>query len=120
MWGDEVASLLVASAIVGSSIGLFRRSGSELMDVQADAELVQQMKAIAESVDGVELVETFWVRKAGLEYFADIHLEVDARMTVEAGHRIGHAVKDRLLHEFPALRDVLVHLEPHPHIHEAR
>ena len=28
-------------------------------------------------------------------------------------HRLGHRVKDRLLTAFPAIRDVLVHLEPH-------
>jgi divalent metal cation (Fe/Co/Zn/Cd) transporter len=50
-----------------------------------------------------------------LEYFADIHIEVDAQMTVAAGHQIGHAVKDCLLRDYPALRDVLVHLEPYPH-----
>jgi hypothetical protein len=26
-------------------------------------------------------------------------------------------VKDRLMDQFPHLRDVLVHLEPHPHRH---
>jgi divalent metal cation (Fe/Co/Zn/Cd) transporter len=26
---------------------------------------------------------------------------------------LGHRVKDRLLAHFPAIRDVLVHLEPH-------
>jgi divalent metal cation (Fe/Co/Zn/Cd) transporter len=58
-----------------------------------------------------------WVRKSGLEYFADIHIEVDARLTVDEGHRIGHQVKDRLIKQFPMLRDVLVHLEPYPHTH---
>jgi divalent metal cation (Fe/Co/Zn/Cd) transporter len=59
-------------------------------------------------------VEKLWVRKTGLEYLADIHIEVDASMTVAEGHRIGHCVKDRLVATFPALRDVLVHLEPYP------
>ena len=38
-------------------------------------------------------------------------------MTVDEGHRIGHRVKDRLVAEFAGLRDVLVHLEPYPHVH---
>ena len=63
-------------------------------------------------------VETLWVRKSGLEYFADIHIEVDAAITVDKGHRIGHLVKDRLLDQYACLRDVMVHLEPHPHLHD--
>ena len=62
-------------------------------------------------------MEKLWVRKTGLEYLADIHVEVDARLTVAEGHRIGHEVKDRLVAAFPCLRDALVHLEPFPNGH---
>jgi cation diffusion facilitator family transporter len=119
IWADEAASLVVVAVIVWSGIRLFRSSASELMDVQADPEFVRQIRTLAMDVAGVEEVETLWVRKSGLEYFADIHIEVDQRLTVEKGHLIGHQVKDRLLLKFPNLRDVLVHLEPHPHPHES-
>lgn len=115
---DEAAALVVVSAIVWSGIQLFRRSASELMDVQADGELVQQIREAAESINDVKAVETLWVRKSGLEYFADIHIEVDQDLTVAQGHRIGHEVKDHLLKTFPMVRDVLVHLEPFPHHRE--
>ncbi|TWU19606.1 cation diffusion facilitator family transporter [Allorhodopirellula heiligendammensis] len=115
MWADEAASLVVVAAIVWTGVHLFRSSASELMDVQADSGFVDQIREAAFSVEGVEDVETLWVRKSGLEYFADIHIEVDQNLTVAAGHRIGHRVKDHLLEQFVSLRDVLVHLEPFPH-----
>jgi cation diffusion facilitator family transporter len=114
-WADEAASLVIVLAIVASGVKLFRSSASELMDLQADSQFVDQIRSMAIQVAGVENVETLWVRKSGLEYFADIHIEVDPQLTVAAGHRIGHQVKDRLLNEFACLRDVLVHLEPFPH-----
>jgi divalent metal cation (Fe/Co/Zn/Cd) transporter len=80
--------------------------------LQADDELVDQVRRATLNIPGVRGVEKLWLRKSGLEYFADLHLEVDPFMTVVEGHRIGHQVKDRLLAEFPVLRDVLVHLEP--------
>jgi len=118
IWADEVASLVVMGAIIWSGVQLFRTSASDLMDVQADPELVEQIRTAAKQVQDVRDVETLWVRKSGLEFFADIHIEVDQHFTVAAGHRIGHEVKDRLLREFPSLRDVLVHLEPYPHVHD--
>lgn len=118
-WADRAASLLVAAVIIRSGIQLFRQSSSDLMDVQADPDFVRQIREVALTVAGVVDVETLWVRKSGLEYFADIHVEVDSRISVATGHRIGHAVKDRLLNQFPKLRDVLVHLEPFPHLHDA-
>lgn len=118
IWADEIASLVVAAAIVWSGSRLFRDSASELMDLQADAEFVSDIRAAALSVAGVRDVETLWVRKSGLEFFADIHIEVDQHLTVAEGHQIGHHVKDQLLDEFFHLRDVLVHLEPFPHSHD--
>lgn len=112
---DEIASLVVVAAIVGSGASLFRRSVHELMDVQADADFLVAVRRLAGSVAGVQGVEKLWIRKSGLEFLADIHIEVDPQQTVAEGHRIGHVVKDRLLNEFPQLRDVLVHLEPCPH-----
>ncbi|MEO2049852.1 MAG: cation diffusion facilitator family transporter [Pirellulales bacterium] len=115
---DEAAALMVVVLIVWSGILLFRNSCSELMDVQARPELVQEIRQVAGTVAGVKEIEKLRVRKSGLEYFVDIHIGVDQHLTVAEGHRIGHQVKDKLIVQFPALRDVLVHLEPFPHMHE--
>ena len=109
---DEVAALVVVAAIVVSAVQLFRRSANELMDCQAGTDLVAGVRACAQATDGVRAVEKLWVRKSGLEYFVDIHVQVDPDMSVARGHTVGHAVKDRLLEAYPRLRDVLVHLEP--------
>ncbi len=114
LWADEAASLVVVAVIVWSGAKLFRQSASELMDVQAADDLLCRIRQVAMADPDVCGIDTLWVRKSGLEYFADIHLEVDRTITVAAGHRVGHRVKDRLLQEFPVLRDVLVHLEPYP------
>ena len=117
-WADKAAALVVVVAIVWSGLLLFRQSASELLDVQADEQFVRDVRRVAEQVPGVRAVEKFWLRKTGLEYLADMHIQVDADLTVDAGHRIGHLVKDRLVAEFTPLRDVLVHLEPFPHGHQ--
>jgi divalent metal cation (Fe/Co/Zn/Cd) transporter len=33
-------------------------------------------------------------------------------MTVQRSHEIAHAVKDKIREQIPAVRDVLVHIEP--------
>lgn len=113
MFMDEVAALVVATAILFTGVSLFRRSASELLDEQARKDVVDEVRATALSTAGVRGVEKLWVRKSGLEYLVDIHIEVDPSLTVAEGHGIGHRVKDALLARFPVVRDVLVHLEPH-------
>ena len=113
-WADKAAALCVVVAILWTAVQLFLRSTSELMDIQAEPEMVEKVRQAALNVPGVADVETLRVRKSGLEYFVDIHVEVASDMTVGDGHRIGHKVKDHLQQQFSTLSDVLVHLEPHP------
>ncbi len=58
IWADEVASLVVMGAIIWSGVQLFRTSASDLMDVQADPELVEQIRTAAKQVQDVRDVET--------------------------------------------------------------
>lgn len=110
---DRVAALFVAGAIIWSGTALLRHTANELMDRQADDPLVRQLRTSALAIVGVAGVDKLFVRKTGLEYLVDIHIEVEPEMTVAAGHEIGHHVKDQLMRQFPNVRDVLVHLEPH-------
>lgn len=118
IWADEGSALVVVAAIIWTATQLFLKSVHELLDAQAEPEFVAEIRTKASGVEGVREVEKLFVRKSGLEYFADIHVQVDRDLTVDEGHRIGHRVKDQLLADFSQLRDVLVHLEPYPHQHE--
>jgi cation diffusion facilitator family transporter len=109
---DHIAALVVAAIILWAGGALFWSSVQDLMDRQAGPELLAQIREWAAGVGGVRGIETLLVRKSGLEYFVDIHVEVDAEISVREGHRIGHDVKARLLADLPAIKDVLVHIEP--------
>ncbi len=115
---DQIAALFVVAVIVTSGARLLWSSAQELMDAQAPGSFVDQIRETAADVPGVERIDKLWVRKSGLEYLVDIHIQVRAEETIDEGHRIGHLVKDELLHRFANLRDVLVHLEPYPHLYE--
>lgn len=110
---DPVAAILVCAALIFTGLRIFLSTAGELMDQQADEQTVQIVRTIAAKVEGVEDVEKLRVRKSGLEFFIEIHVEVEGAMTVDAGHRIGHNVKDCLLAALPRVRDVHVHIEPH-------
>ena len=114
-WGryiDPIAAICVCAALIYTGGKIFLSTAAELMDQQADEETVQQVREIAEAVGGVQAVEKLRVRKSGLEYFIEIHVQVEGMMTVDAGHRIAHHVKDQLLISLPRVRDVHVHIEP--------
>jgi len=109
---DDVAAVLAASIIAWNGWRLLRPALNELMDRSPDREVVDQIRQIAEAVPGVDSVEKCLVRKVGYHYFVDMHVEVDPQMTVERSHHIAHEVKDNIRSRLPAVRDVLVHIEP--------
>jgi len=111
-WADHAAALVVAISVLWVGGTLLWGNIQDLMDRQADPDLLNAVRAEALAVKGVMGVETLRVRKVGLEYLVDIHVEVDPDHTVRDGHAIAHAVKDRVVGHFVPIRDVLVHVEP--------
>lgn len=109
---DDWAALLACGVIAWNGAGLFRGGLREILDVAAPPEVSDRVRQVAGSVDGVLGIDEVRVRRSGLVWFVDIHVEVDPTISVFAGHEIGHHVKDRLLEcELPIL-DALVHVEP--------
>jgi cation diffusion facilitator family transporter len=113
-WADHAAALIVAAMLLGVGIRLFWSNFHELMDQQADQRIVNQVRAAAGTVPGVSGIEKLRVRKTGLEYLVDMHVEVDPDMTVRDGHTIAHAVKDHVMTRVMLIKDMLIHIEPAP------
>ncbi len=80
--------------------------------MQSPPEVEAQVRAIAAAVPGVAGIDVCWVRRAGLTYLIDIHVEVDGELTVRTGHALAHRVKDALLTSALPVADALVHVEP--------
>ncbi|MEJ7615612.1 MAG: cation transporter dimerization domain-containing protein [Pyrinomonadaceae bacterium] len=58
--------------------------------------MIAEVRRTAVGVDGVAGIEKCRVRKAGLTYLVDIHVEVKGELPVWRGHEIAHAVVDTL------------------------
>jgi len=109
---DNWAALAAACVIAWNGWRLLNPAFNELMDRSPDRELIEKIRAAARTIPGVDGVEKCFVRKMGYQFFVDMHVEVDPRMTVENSHRIGHAVKNKVRAQIPSVRDVLIHIEP--------
>ena len=109
---DDVAALFAAGIIAWNGWRLLRPAADELMDASPDPEFVENVRRAAAKVSGVVRIEKCMVRKMGYHFFVDMHVEVDPQMTVQRAHHIAHGVKDTVRSQFPAVYDVLVHIEP--------
>jgi cation diffusion facilitator family transporter len=111
-FADDAAAIVAGLIIAWNGSKLLGPALNELMDAAPNAALVAHIKSVASRVAGVQRIEKCIARKAGFEYFVDMHVEVDPHLTVRQAHEIAHHVKDRVRQEVPAVHDVLVHIEP--------
>jgi len=109
---DDVAAIVAAGIIAFNGWHLLRPSLNDLMDASPSREVIEGIRRTAAGIPGVERVEKCMVRISGHRYWVDMHVEVDPLMSVQQGHGIAHDVKDKVREKFPAVRDVLVHIEP--------
>lgn len=110
---DDWAALFAAGIILINGALLARPALHDLMDHVPDDAITQSIREAAESVPGVLAVETLHVRKSGLAYFIDVHVEADAAMPLAAAHILSGRVKGAIRAAEPQAAGVLVHMEPH-------
>jgi cation diffusion facilitator family transporter len=109
---DARAALFACVLIALNGWLLFYPALHEVLDTAPRGEIVGKVRAAAAAVPGVIEIDKCYVRKMGLEFYVDLHVGVDERISVRAGHDLAHAVKDAIRHTNPRIADVLVHIEP--------
>ncbi len=109
---DDYAALVAAGVILLNGGLMLRGALQDLMDRTPDADMLSQVRRAAELVPGVLAVEKLAVRRAGLRYFVDIHVQAEPTLPLREAHAIGGRVKAEIRQHVPAVANVLVHLEP--------
>lgn len=109
---DDWAALLACGIIFINGLRLLRPALNEVMDAAPPDSFEERVVALASGVKGVVDIEKCRIRKSGLGYLMDIHVEVDSEIPIREGHLIGHEVKDQLLDSDLPITDVVVHIEP--------
>jgi len=109
---DDWAALFASGLIFFNSYLIFRPALGEIMDEHLYDDLIDEIRKVALTVEGVEDTEKCFIRKAGMQYHVELHATVDANISVKQGHEIAHKLKDTLRQDIPQLGHVLIHIEP--------
>jgi len=114
---------LVADHYGGFAVGLFviftgmrvaKDTSSRLTDEMPDDEMMSAIREVSLTVPGAVGVEKCFARNVGLQYYVDLHLEVDPELTVRESHEIATEVRFAIRRNLDWVEDVLVHVEPAP------
>lgn len=109
---DDWAALFACLFILYNAFKIIRPAFEEIMDKAPSDELISAISEIASLHIEVKKVEKFHVRKMGLDYYVDMHIQVDGDSNVFHAHQVAHQVKDKLLASDLHIKDALIHVEP--------
>lgn len=110
---DDWAALVAAMVIIVNAVRLLRPAIHDLMDRSPGAGLLERIAAAASATPDVRAVEKLKVRKAGLGYYVDIHVQAEPEMPLREAHILSGRVKTAIRSAIPEVQGVLVHMEPH-------
>jgi cation diffusion facilitator family transporter len=109
---DDWAALVAASIITYNGVGLLRPAVADLMDRTPAGDLPNRIASAAIGVADVRAIEKLKIRKAGVEYFVDLHVQADPTMSLHDAHILSGKVKGAIRAAVPAVSGVLIHMEP--------
>jgi cation diffusion facilitator family transporter len=106
----------IAAAIVGFMVSKMGWSFGwdalrDLMDRSVDEQEVEAIRQTLAETPGIRGVHDLRTRKMGDMIVVDAHIEVDAKLTIEDGHEITVAARDRVLRRHRVLT-LMTHLDP--------
>jgi cation diffusion facilitator family transporter len=108
---DPIAALIVGFMVAKMGWGFSWDALHDLMDRAVDDQEVQAIRQTLAGTPGIEAVHDVHTRKMGDMIVVDAHIEVDATLTVEAGHDIAVAARQRVM-QLHRVLNVMTHVDP--------
>jgi len=108
---DPIAALIVGLMVARMGWEFSWAALHDLMDRSVDEQEVDAIRRTLIETPGVKNVHDVRTRKMGDMILVDAHIEVDATITVESGHDIAVAARQRVLQHHRVL-NLMTHVDP--------
>ncbi|WP_366903776.1 cation diffusion facilitator family transporter [Hydrogenimonas sp.] len=111
---DAILGILIAIYIIYSAYELIHEGILMLLDVALEDEIVEKIKEVIVSEPGITDYHWLKTRKAGSDYFVDVHLVFNPEMSLLEAHRIGDNVEEKIKVIDPKADWLInIHLDPY-------
>ncbi len=116
-WLDSFFSFVIATVIVVTALTILKRNA----DILVDKAVIDttRIEAIVKAVAGVDDCHEIRTRGRLDDIYVDLHVLVNPEMTVQESHRLATLIEHDIQKGIPGVRDVVVHIEPVTHEHDA-
>ncbi len=109
---EPIASLVICVFILKAAYDIFRDATGKMVDRACDEETERRLADCVlqeEQVLGIDRLQT---REFGSRIYVDLEIRADGALTLWESHEIAERVHDRIEREFPAVKHIMVHVNP--------
>jgi cation diffusion facilitator family transporter len=110
---DDWAALVASAVIAYNGLSMLVPAIHDLMDRTPGPDVMAPVRQAADGVEGVCLVEKLAIRRTGLTYDINLHVQADPSLTLLEAHALGGAVKAAIRSALPSASAIHVHMEPY-------
>jgi cation diffusion facilitator family transporter len=109
---DAVAGIIISLFVFTMVYTIIKEASLVLMDACECSEILTDIENIAKSVKLVKQVHSLRMRKIGPYLIGDLHVVVDADLTVRDSGKIAYEIEELVKKEFDEVIEIKVHIDP--------
>jgi len=113
LYGDKIASLLVAYLILKISKEMLKESFDILLERNIDLNVLNEYKTIISTFSSVKRIDKIRAREHGHYVLVDLRIAIDHEKTIKEGHDLSKEIKHALMKSHDNIEEVLIHLNPY-------
>lgn len=110
---DPVASLIICVFIEKAAYDIFKDAIDKMVDKACDEETEGEMRQCVLRQEGVLGIDLLQTRTFGNKIYVDVEICADGNISLNEAHSIAEAVHDTIEQEFPKVKHIMVHVNPH-------
>ncbi len=111
-WADPIVALIISAIIMWWGLKFGYQAINVLMGVSPGENIMEIIRKNCRSIPGVEGCHKCRARRVGSRIHADLHIQVNSKLSVKKSHDVATRVERNLKAKIPNLATVVVHVEP--------
>ena len=109
---DSIASVFICICILKVAVDIFREAMNKMVDKACPDDVVEDIKKVILSVDGVKGVDLLRTRLFGSKIYVDVEISADGDKSLRETHLIAENVHDKIESDFADVKHCMVHVNP--------
>lgn len=109
---EPIACVVIAACIIKVAVDILRDALKKMLDTSCGTDVELELVDFIEKQEGVRRLDELRTRMFGNQIYVDVEIAADGSIPLVEAHEIAERVHDGIEAKFPAVKHVMVHVNP--------